>query len=189
MLNLHRESVAGRIPARLALVISSRPDARGLVLAAEQGLPTLLVNRRTLGDDAFQFELTRAVRASCADLVCLAGFLHLWRIPDDYAGRVINIHPALLPDFGGKGMYGRHVHEAVLAAGRTESGCTVHFCDNEYDHGPVICRRTVAIPPGCSADQLAHLVFHEELKAYPEAIRMLASGQVDWPGAPPRTEA
>jgi folate-dependent phosphoribosylglycinamide formyltransferase PurN len=103
----------------------------------------------------------------------MAGFLSLWRIPEAFLGRVINIHPALLPEFGGREMYGRRVHEAVLAAGKTVSGCTVHYCDNEYDHGPVILQRQVPVLPTDTADDLAARVFAEECIAYPEAIRRI----------------
>jgi folate-dependent phosphoribosylglycinamide formyltransferase PurN len=108
----------------------------------------------------------------------MAGFLSLWRIPEDRFGWVINIHPALLPDFGGKGMYGHRVHEAVLAAGRTESGCTVHFCDNEYDHGPIILQRKVRIKPNDTADTLAARVFEQECVAYPEAVRLFCEDRI-----------
>ncbi|MCC7293673.1 MAG: phosphoribosylglycinamide formyltransferase [Phycisphaerales bacterium] len=178
--NLQERILAGRLPARIERVISSRSDARGVELAKQLGLSVVVVERASHDDEAFQQLLTEAVRSVPADLICMAGFLSLWRIPEDCLGRVINIHPALLPDFGGKGMYGHRVHEAVLAAGRVESGCTVHFCDNEYDHGQIILQRKVAIPPGCSATELAAKVFAEELEAYPEAIRLIAEGCVRW---------
>lgn len=180
MVNLQERILAGRLPARIGRVVSSRREARGVELAKQLGLPVVVVERASHDDATFQRLLTEAVRACPADLICMAGFLSLWRIPDDLIGRVINIHPALLPDFGGQGMYGRHVHEAVLAAGRAESGCTVHFCDNEYDHGRIILQRRVAIPPGYTAAELAAMVFAEELEAYPEAIRMIAGGQIRW---------
>ncbi len=185
MVNLQERILAGRLPARIERVVSSRGDARGVELAKQLGLPVVVVERASHDDAAFQRLLTEAVRSRPADLICMAGFLSLWRIPADLIGRVINIHPALLPDFGGKGMYGHHVHEAVLAAGRAESGCTVHFCDNEYDHGQIILQRKVAIPPGCSASELATRVFEEELEAYPEAIRLIAEGRIRWRDTPP----
>ena len=104
----------------------------------------------------------------------MAGFSCLWRIPLGFEGRVINIHPAMLPEFGGRGYYGRRVHEAVLAAGRTTSGCTVHYCDNEYDHGATILQRTVPVLPDDTPDTLADRVFREECIAYPEAITIVA---------------
>ena len=111
-------------------------------------------------------------------LVCMGGFLSLWLFPDEFYARVMNIHPALLPDFGGKGMHGHHVHEAVLAAGRVVSGCTVHFCDNKYDHGPIILQRQIPVKPGDTPDTLAARVFEEECVAYPEAVQAFADGRV-----------
>ena len=108
------------------------------------------------------------------DLVCLAGYLRWLKIEPRYRGRVMNIHPALLPKFGGPGMYGHHVHRAVLAAGETESGCTVHFVDEEYDHGPVILQRTCPVLPDDDPDSLAARVFEQECKAYPEAVELFA---------------
>lgn len=181
MLSLHRHIQSGSLPCTIVAVISSRRDAPGLALASREGLATQVIERRSLSEAEFQRQLTHAVLAVNPDLVCMAGFLSLWHIPDQMLGRVLNIHPALLPAFGGPGMYGRRVHEAVLAAGCKESGCTVHFCDNEYDHGPIIVQRRVAIPPQCTVDQLADLVFREELEAYPQALRAVLSGEARWP--------
>jgi len=174
LVNLDARIRKGRLNAAIIRVISSRSDAPVVARARERGLPVVVVERSGLDDQAFQRELTQAVRGSPFDLACMAGFLWLWRIPDDLIGRVINMHPALLPDFGGVGMYGDHVHRAVLGAGCTESGCTVHYCDNEYDHGPIILQRRVAIPAGCTPEKLAELVFEQECAAYPEALEILA---------------
>ena len=108
----------------------------------------------------------------------MAGFLSLWRVPDELYGRVINIHPALLPDFGGSGMYGRSVHQAALRAGRSESGCTVHFCDNEYDRGPIILQRKVPVLPDDTPESLAARVFEQECIALPETIQLFAEGRI-----------
>lgn len=118
--------------------------------------------------------ITSLLRDKRIDLVCLCGYLRWFRIDPDFRGRVINIHPALLPDFGGQGMHGEHVHRAVLAAGRTVSGCTVHHVDDEYDHGLVILQRTCPVLPGDDPSTLAARVFEQECIAYPEAIRRLA---------------
>jgi folate-dependent phosphoribosylglycinamide formyltransferase PurN len=122
--------------------------------------------------------MVRLLDEARVDLVCLAGFLSYWIIPERYTGRVINIHPALLPAFGGKGMYGHHVHEAVLERGCKVSGCTVHFLSNEYDEGPIILQRCVPVYAEDTADDLAALVFREECIAYPEAIRLFAEGRL-----------
>ena len=176
MLNLQERIASGSLHAHIDSVISSRSTARGVERARGAGLTVTVVERKTLSPEAFQTGITEAV--GTADLVCMAGFLSLWRIPDPFAGRVINIHPALLPNFGGPGMYGLRVHEAVLAAGGNESGCTVHFCDNEYDHGPVILQRKVPVLPDDTPETLAARVFAEECIAYPEAIRLIGQGRV-----------
>ena len=116
---------------------------------------------------------------AAVDLVCLAGFLSMWTVPDRYLGRVMNIHPALLPSFGGKGMFGHHVHEAVLKRGCKVSGCTVHFVTNEYDAGPIIIQKCVPVFDTDTPDDLADRVFETECEAYPEAIRLFAAGRLD----------
>jgi formyltetrahydrofolate-dependent phosphoribosylglycinamide formyltransferase len=175
MVNLAEQVRAGRLPVRIVLVASSRPDAAGLAKAAQLGLPTAVVNRKEFDTvEKFSDAMWKKVRESGAEIVALAGFLSLLKIPADFDHRVLNIHPALLPKFGGKGMYGRHVHEAVLAAGEKESGCTVHFADNEYDHGRVILQRRCPVLPGDTAETLAARVFEQECIAYPEAIRRVA---------------
>jgi len=168
----------GKLPARIELVISSRADAYGLVRAQQAGIPTLVVERKTTPDDQFSEKITDAVRQTGADLVCMAGFLSLWHIPPDYEGKVMNIHPALLPSFGGKGYYGLKVHKAVLEAGCKVSGCTVHFADNQYDHGPIIIQKCVPVLEDDTPETLAARVFEQECIAYPEAIRLFAEGRL-----------
>lgn len=181
LLNLHERIRAGMLSARVVRVVCSRADAAGVVRARQAGLTVDVIDRRTMTPDAFQQAVTAAVADT--DLVCMAGFLSKWNIPPAYTGRVINIHPALLPEFGGKGMYGHHVHEAVLAAGRRESGCTVHFCDNEYDRGPIILQRRVPVLNADTPDTLAARVFEQECIALPEAVQLIAEGRVHLDGS------
>jgi len=171
LMNLHQRIVEGSLRAAIHVVVSSRADAPGVEKARRAGLPVVVVERRGLTAEAFDDAVTRAVEG--ADLVCMAGFLSLWRIPQAWTGRVINIHPALLPEFGGKGMYGHRVHEAVLAAKKRESGCTVHLCDNEYDHGPILVQRRVLVLADDTSESLAARVFEAECIAYPEAIQRI----------------
>ncbi|UCE60929.1 MAG: phosphoribosylglycinamide formyltransferase [Phycisphaerales bacterium] len=182
LVNMQERIAAGTLDAKIKLVISSRGDVAGVDRARELGLETVIIERRGLSAEEFQQKLTNTLVEANPDLICMAGFLSLWHIPDDFHGRVINIHPALLPDFGGKGMYGHHVHEAVLRAGKVVSGCSVHFCDNEYDHGPVILQRQVPVKPGDTPDDLAARVFEQECIAYPEAIQLFADGRVKLDG-------
>ncbi|MBX7102919.1 MAG: phosphoribosylglycinamide formyltransferase [Gemmataceae bacterium] len=162
-------------PARVVVAISNRADAYGLVRAREHGVPTAVVTRKENPGDEFSRRIFDACRDGGVDLVCLAGFLQLLAIPPDFSGRVVNIHPSLLPKFGGPGMYGLHVHEAVLAAGESESGCTIHFCTDQYDQGQVILQKRVPVLSDDSPESLADRVFAAECVAYPEAICLLAA--------------
>jgi formyltetrahydrofolate-dependent phosphoribosylglycinamide formyltransferase len=157
------------------LVIASKSDAFALERARMAAVPAFAVERKAAGSLE---EFSRRIFANCrrerADLVCLAGFLQLVHVPDDFLGRVMNIHPALIPAFCGKGYYGHRVHEAVLAYGAKLSGCTVHFADNEYDHGPIVLQRPVPVIDDDTPETLAQRVFAAECEAYPEAIRLFA---------------
>ncbi len=169
----------GRLNAQIVLVASNNSDAFGLVRAENAGIPTAVVDRKLSGSRKdFSRKLFDLCREHRVDLVCLAGFLQLISIPDDFQGRVMNIHPALIPAFCGKGFYGHHVHEAVLASGTKITGCTVHFCDNQYDHGPIILQRAVRVLDDDTPDTLAARVFEQECEAYPEAIRLFAEGRL-----------
>ena len=163
----------------MVLVIANRGEAYGLVRAEQAGVPTAVISRRDCSSrEEFSQRIFALCRQARAELVCLAGFLQLLSIPEDYAGRVMNIHPALIPAFCGKGFYGHRVHEAVLEAGVKVSGCTVHFADNLYDHGPIIVQRTVPVLEGDTPEMLAARVFEQECEAYPEAIRLFAVGRL-----------
>jgi formyltetrahydrofolate-dependent phosphoribosylglycinamide formyltransferase len=178
LVNLQQQISDKALPARISVVICSRSDAKGVQRARDLGLHTVVLERASLGQDEFQAQLTAAV--ADMDLVCMAGFLSFWRIPPEWFGAVINIHPALLPAFGGKGMYGMRVHEAVIEAGHRQSGCTVHFCDNEYDHGPIILQRSVALSADETPASLADKVFVEECAAYPEVISRFCRGEISF---------
>lgn len=177
--NLIDRIAAGRLDARIVSVVASKAGALGLERAAKAGLPTTLIDRKQCASvDDFSERLFANARAAQADLVLLAGFLQLIHIPADFANRVMNIHPGLIPAFCGKGMYGHHVHEAVLAYGVKVSGCTVHFVDNEYDHGPIILQRTVPVLDDDTPETLAARVFAAECAVYPEAVRLFAEQQL-----------
>jgi phosphoribosylglycinamide formyltransferase-1 len=166
----------GRLAAEITGVISSSDKAYVLSRAHHEGIPSRVVPRgRPL--DAFSEAVFAAIRQFQPDWVCLAGWLHLIQIPPDFHHRVLNIHPSLLPAFGGHGMYGRHVHSAVLASGARISGCTVHFADDTYDTGPILLQRTVPVHDDDTPESLAARVFEAECEAYPESIRRVASGR------------
>jgi phosphoribosylglycinamide formyltransferase 1 len=177
--NLLDYSARGDLPATVAVVVSSNAAAFGLSRARAAGVPAHVVERKACGSrEEFSRRIFDHCRAAKADLVCLAGFLQLLQIPGDFQGRVLNIHPALIPAFCGKGFHGRHVHAAVLAAGVKVSGCTVHFADNEYDHGPIVLQRVVEVRDDDTPESLAARVFEQECQAYPEAIRLFAQGRL-----------
>jgi phosphoribosylglycinamide formyltransferase-1 len=170
---------AKTLDAAVVLVISNNSDAYGLERAAKAGVPTLVVNRKQAGSrEEFSRRIFDACRSAEVDLVCMAGFLQLIQIPDDFLDRVMNIHPALIPAFCGAGFYGHHVHEGVLAYGAKITGCTVHFADNQYDHGPIILQRPVPVLDDDTPETLAARVFAEECIAYPEAIQLFAAGKL-----------
>ena len=173
--NLIDRQAAGRLAGQLVGVVSSRADAYGVERARRVGVPVTVVEKRGAG---FAERVWAAVRAFAPDLVCFAGWLHLLPIADDFRLRVLNIHPSLLPAFGGKGMYGRRVHEAVLTYGAKVSGCTVHYADDTYDTGPILVQKCVPVEEGDDSDTLAARVFTAECDAYPEAIGLIAAGRV-----------
>ena len=177
--NLVDQIGAGKLNARIPIVIGSRPDLVGLERARKAGLKTVTVDRREFSGCAqFSGRVFDLCSEAKVDLVCLAGWLCLLDIPPQFAGRMMNIHPALLPSFGGKGMYGRKVHEAVLAHGCKVSGCTVHFVDGAYDTGPIILQRTCPVLEDDTPQTLAGRVFEEEKIAYPQAIRLFQQGRL-----------
>jgi len=182
--NLIEEINAGRLNAQINLVIASRPELRALQRAADAKLMNFIVQPRDFPTVA---DFSKKVFDLCddagVDLVCLGGWLSLLEIPAKYQNRVMNIHPALLPSpFGGKGMFGPRVHEAVLAHGCKVSGCTVHFVDNDYDAGPIIVQRCCAVEEGDTPQTIASRVASLEHQAYPDAIRLFAQGRLSVQG-------
>ena len=170
---------AGKLDASIELVVGSRQGLTGIDRARAAGLKTVVLPRKDYADvTAFSRDLFKHVDGALPDLICLAGWLCLLEIPQKYLGKMMNIHPSLLPSFSGKGMFGHHVHAAVLTHGCKVSGCTVHFVDNTYDNGPIIVQRACPVLDDDDADTLAAHVFEQEKLAYPEAIRLFASGQL-----------
>ena len=177
--HLLTKKAARQLDTEILLVVSSNSKARGLEIAAAAGIPTVVLGPKSFSSaEAYSETLFSACRATDADYVLMGGFLSYVPIPPDFENRVLNIHPALIPAFCGKGFYGHHVHEAVLEYGVKISGCTVHFVDNQYDHGPVVLQRTVPVLDNDTPDTLAARVFEAECEAYPEALKLLGSGRV-----------
>jgi folate-dependent phosphoribosylglycinamide formyltransferase PurN len=171
-LNIHQACLRGELDARVALVIAHRDEIEGVERCRAAGLRVAVLPP----GDGLADRIDAALDAAGVELVCLAGYLRRFRVGTRWSGRTMNIHPGLLPEFGGHGMYGLRVHRAVLAAGATESGCTVHEVDEEYDRGPAILVRTCPVLADDTPESLAARVFTEECKAYPDAIRMMLAG-------------
>lgn len=173
----------GRLPIDVRLVVSSTPQAGGLAFAEERNIPTTVLQRRHYdSDQAYGDAIFAACRQADVDYVAMAGFLKLAPVPDDFIGRVLNIHPALIPSFCGRGMYGLRVHQAALDYGVKVTGVTVHFVDNEYDAGPIIWQQPVPVFDDDTADTLAARVFGAEKEAYPQVLRLLAAGRIKLQG-------
>jgi formyltetrahydrofolate-dependent phosphoribosylglycinamide formyltransferase len=171
----------GRIPGTVALVVSTSPGAPALERAAQSGVPTrLLAASEYDSADALDHAIATAFEEAGVQLVCLAGYMRLLTngFVQHFAGRLMNVHPGLLPAFGGQGFYGRRVHEAVLTSGARFTGVTVHFVDEEYDHGPIILQRVVPVLDDDTPEALAARVLVEEHAAYPDAVRLFAEGRL-----------
>ncbi len=173
--NLLARRAAGELDIDIPVVISSRPAARGLEIAARAGIETHVVSRRAYpSPSAMSARIKELLAPHRIDLILLAGFLSQLEILPDWEGRMLNIHPSLLPLFGGRGLYGTRVQEAVLASGMKVTGCTVHLVNADYDAGPIVLQRCLPIHDGDTPETLGARVFALECELYPEAIRLFA---------------
>jgi len=164
----------------IVAVISNVAEAYALERARRAGVAAYWVDHRGRSRENFEEEVAHILRSADVELVCLAGFLRVlspWFVRQ-FPGRILNIHPALLPDFGGRGMFGLRVHAAVLAAGRAQSGCTIHVVDESVDGGPILARATVPVLPGDTPETLAARVAVEEHRLYPRVVRAVAEGAI-----------
>jgi phosphoribosylglycinamide formyltransferase 1 len=172
----------GTIPGKVGVVIGTRADMPALLRAQETGVPTAVVSPRKYEADPAGYgeTLLKILRKHEINLICLAGYMR--RLPEPmteiFRHCVMNVHAALLPSFGGQGMYGENVHRAVLESGVKITGCTVHFVDEEYDSGPIIVQRAVAVAEDDTPQTLAARVLTEEHQAYVEAVRLFAQGRL-----------
>ena len=182
--NLVEVIARGQLEAEIALVLANTPAALALERARRLGLEAVLVPHRDYADvEAFSAAVFAQIEARHCELVVLAGFLRLLRLPERWVGRVLNIHPALLPAFGGKGYWGERVHRAVLERGVQFTGCTVHYVTNEYDAGPIVLQRCIAVHPDDTPESLAARVLVEEHRIYPQVVRWFAEGRVRLEGS------
>jgi phosphoribosylglycinamide formyltransferase-1 len=169
--NLAQACADGRVPGRPVLCVASSSKAGGIARMEALGIPVVVLVRAHFDSDETYSE---ACYAACdragAQVICLAGWLKKLVVPRAWEGRILNIHPGLLPRFGGAGMYGMNVHRAVIAAGVPESGCTIHLVDNDYDHGATLAVAKVPVQPGEAPEDLQKRVYAEEMRLYPEAL-------------------
>ena len=169
------------VGVRIDGVISSRAAVAGVELARTAGIPVTVIRPKDYATSAqWSSAVTACLDEIAPDVVVMAGFLARWDLPGRYQRRTLNIHPALLPDFGGAGMYGRRVHEAVLRAGAPESGCTVHLVDEIYDHGPIVAQARTAVTPDDTSESLAARVQALERDLYPSVLQRIADEGVAW---------
>jgi len=175
----------GEIPGEVVVVVSSTANAYALQRARSAGVPAVVLAPREFADrESYDARLVALLRAAQVELVCLAGFLRILTpsFVRQFAGRIMNVHPALLPAFGGPGLYGVHVHQAVLASGAKVSGCTVHFVDETPDGGPIILQAAVSVHDDDTTETLAARIAEEEHRLYPEAIWLFAHGRLQISG-------
>lgn len=173
----------GSLSAEVVLVVASSPQAKGIRFAVEADIPHHIIQTREFDSvESFSERIFSECRHANVDLAVMGGFLKRVTVPSDFENRVLNVHPSLIPSFCGKGFYGSRVHQAVIDYGAKISGCTIHFVDDEYDHGPILSQTTVPVLPADSAEILAARVIAQERIAYPEAIQLIAENRVSIDG-------
>ena len=178
--NLLEKKMKGELDVNIRTVISSNQDAGGLAFAMLAGIEHSIYNHLEFSTpEALSEKIFTHCRNAGIDLVVMGGFLRKLVIPEDFTNRVVNIHPSLIPAFCGEGMYGQRVHEAVLEKGSAVTGCTVHFVDNDFDHGPIIAQQSVNVAPEDTPETLAGRVFEAECDLYPKVIGSIARGEVE----------
>ena len=177
--NLAERIDAGEVPAEIVVVVASKEKAGGLERARRRGIPAVAVPRKRHPDvGAFNDAIHTALEEHGAEFVALLGFLSPFETRGNFDGRALNVHPALIPAFCGKGFYGHRVHDAVLESGVKVTGATVHFVDAEYDHGPILMQEAVEVRDDDTPDSLAERVQAAERRLVPEAIRLFAEGRL-----------
>lgn len=172
-------------PAEISLVIGTKSDAPAMERARAAGVRAVTVSPRLFeSDDEYGAALLNVIEYAESELICLAGYMRILpsSLVSRYRNRIMNVHPALLPFFGGKGMYGLHVQEAVLTSGMKVAGCSVHFVDEQYDTGPIILQRCIPILESDTTESLAARILTEEHAAYVDAIRLFAEGRLNIDG-------
>ena len=178
---IHRQIIQGNILGKIVMVFSNNPNCGAIKFAEENSIPIFIINaaRYLNAHTRDEFLLETCLKAEI-DLICLAGFMKMLpqNIVKQYEYRILNIHPGLLPEFGGKGFYGMRVHEAVINTGKRESGATVHFVDEIYDHGPIILQKKVEVMETDTPESLAARVLKLEHELFPEVVKAFCENKI-----------
>ena len=189
--SIHQHVQLGEILGQIVLTVSNNIDSGAIEYAKEYNISTFIINKVSYLNPTDSEELLiQTLIENDVDLICLAGYMKLLpkSIIHQYQNCILNVHPALLPKFGGKGFYGRKVHEAVIASGAEESGVTVHFVDEEYDHGKIIAQEIVAVRSEDTAETLAKRVLNIEHELYPRVIKAFCEDRIVWKNHHPKIE-
>ena len=188
---IYKQTITGDILAKICLIISNNPSSGAIDLAGKNAIPIFIINKTLFPDSHLRdMALLRKLIQADIDLICLAGYMKI--IPKNivahFKNRILNIHPALLPAFGGKGFYGMKVHQAVIQSKASESGVTVHFIDDQYDHGPIVAQEKVIIKEDDTADSLAQKIMAVEHRIYPEVVKAFCENRIIWEHNQPKIE-
>ena len=189
--SIHHHVQSGEIPGRIVLTVSNNSNSGAIKYASEHNIYNLIINKGRYPSPIDREELLiEALVKNNVDLICLAGYMKLLpkRIVHQYQNCILNVHPALLPQFGGKGFYGKIIHEAVIASGAEESGVTVHFVDEKYDHGKIIAQEKVKVRTGDTAHTLAERILAVEHKLYPQVVKAFCEDRIIWANNHPEIE-
>ena len=189
---IYEKIISGYIPAEISIVVSNNPNCGAINFAKKNTLHTFIVNKnRYPNSDTRNMILKQNLLNSDVNLICLAGYMKI--IPENIVNHfkncILNVHPALLPDFGGKGYYGMKVHEAVIQSNAVESGATVHFVDDRYDHGPIVAQENVTVKGDDTANSLAEKVLAVEHRIYPKVVKAFCENRIVWENNQPKIEA
>jgi len=188
---IYEKIICGNIPAEIPIVISNNPNCGAIFFAKENAISTLIINKSRYPDsDSQDIILEETLLKAKVNLICLAGYMKMLpkNIVANFANQILNIHPALLPAFGGKGFYGMKVHESIIQSKVAISGATVHFVDNQYDHGPIVAQEEVAIEKDDTANSLAKKVLTIEHSIYPEVVKAFCENRIIWVDNQPKIE-
>ena len=188
---IYEKIKSGDIPAEISIVVSNNPNCGAINFAVKNTLPTFIINKAQYPNpDTRNRILKHNLLKADVNLLCLAGYMKMipGNIVAHFENCILNIHPAILPDFGGKGFFGIKVHESVIQSNATESGATVHFVDDKYDHGPILAQEKITIKVDDTANSLAEKVLAIEHRIYPKVVKAFCENRIVWENEQPKIE-